>query len=134
MNEARIVLVVFAALAVPLIAFPIVTVMTKTAPVAADVGLDGEVSAAFLACAGGADAATATSSAVGRLLPKGLSQKIVFEKLAASGFTCATDSDAATCFRTHAQGRCDEDWKVRVIFKDDGTLWSSRTERKNQCP
>ena len=132
MTEARIVLVVFGVLAVLLIAGPVVTVMTKTAPVAADRGLDGEVSAAFLANDGG-EADAKTTSAIGTLFPKGLPQKVVFDTFAASGFTCATDANAATCFRTHAKAGCDEDWKVRVIFKDDGTVWSTEAKRKSNC-
>ena len=130
MNEARIVLVVFGVLAVLLIAGPVVTVLTKTPPADADHGLDGAVSAAFL----GNDGSTGSSTtAVGALFPKGLPQNVVFDKFAASGFTCATDSNAATCFRAHAKAGCDEDWKVRVIFKDDGTVWSTKTDR-TKCP
>ena len=131
MSEARIVLVVLGVLAVLLIAAPIVTVMTQT-KVDPDTGLDGEVSAAFLAPH--ASTASKATPDVGTLFPRGLPQKSVFEKFAASGFTCATDSNAATCFRSHAQSGCNEDWKVRVIFKDDGTVWSSKADRTSHCP
>ena len=128
MSEARIVLVVFGVLAVLLMAGPVVTVFTQT-KAAPDRGLDGAVSAAFLA----GNAAKATPD-VATLFPRGLPQKSVFETFAASGFTCATDSNAATCFRSHVHAGCDEDWKVRVIFKDDGTVWSNRAERTSHCP
>ena len=127
MKEGRIVLIAFGAAAVLMLGFPLATVLMATRPVPPDQGLDGALSKAFLTERGG------TGPDVSTLLPKGMNENAVFDLFAASGFTCATDSNAATCFRSHAVQSCKDDWKVRVIFKSDGTLWSSHAEKTSTC-
>ena len=135
MKEGRPVLLAFGGIAALMIAVPVATVLTTTRPGAPDQGLDGEISKVFLAedAHGPATASPQPVARVGQLLPKGTSETVVFEKLTASGFTCATDSDAATCFRSRARAPCKDDWTIRLIFSDNGTVWSTKAQRQAAC-
>jgi hypothetical protein len=143
MSEGRVVILVLGLFAALMIGFPVATVLFAARPNPAQ-GDDGAISQAFLQASSmarapqpvqsGAEAAEpALTTAIASLLPRGMAEKAVFDAFAASGFTCATDANAATCFRSYAAARCRDDWKVRVIFSDDGTVWSDKAERGADC-
>jgi hypothetical protein len=134
MKEGRLVLLAFGAAAVLMIALPVVTILTQTRS-SPEAGMDGAISRLFRAAdeKGPPSALPQPVEGIERLLPKGMPEKEVFAAFAASGFTCATDSNAATCFRSYGVSGCQADWKVRVIFSDNGTVWSNKADRKATC-
>jgi hypothetical protein len=118
-----------------MIALPVATVWTMKRPGNPEDGLDGAISKAFLDAdaRGGPSSSYQAVPAAAGLLPKGMPESAVFQTLAASAFTCATDDNAATCFRAHDTTTCQNDWTMRLIFSDDGTVWSSTAKRQAIC-
>ncbi|MDR3462432.1 MAG: hypothetical protein P4L76_08985 [Beijerinckiaceae bacterium] len=134
MNEGRIMLCVFGVAALIMIGLPVGTIWMRDKPVSPSAALDGELSRFFLQAEPGAAPAIRDVPGVERVFPKGLPDTLVFDKIAASGFTCATDANAATCFRAFDAAKgCAADWRVRLIFSENGTLWSSAARRSEAC-
>lgn len=135
MKEGRLVLTAFGVAALVMIAMPVATVWTMTRSGSPDQGLDGAISKAFLSASAGAVASPSpeTVQSVALLLPKGMPEKTVFEQLATSGFDCATDDNAATCFRSHETTGCRDEWTIRLIFSDNGSVWSTTAKRQAAC-
>jgi hypothetical protein len=134
MNEGRIILCVFGFAAVIMIGLPVSTIWSREKPVPPREALDGELSRLFLAAEPGAGPGERDVPGIGLVFPKGLQDTAVFNKTRASGFTCATDANAATCDRDFADANgCTADWSVRLIFSENGTLWSSAAKRAAAC-
>jgi len=134
MNEGRVILCVFGVAALAMIGLPLSTIWTREKPVSPGAALDGELSRFFLKAEPGAAPAAHDVPGVEKVFPKGLRDTAAFDKIEASGFTCATDTNAATCDRSFAApDNCTADWSVRLIFSENGTLWSSAAKRAAAC-
>jgi hypothetical protein len=134
MNEGRVILCVFGVAALVMIGLPVSTIWMREKPVSPSEALDGELSRFFLRAEPGGSPAVRDVPGVERVFPKGLSEAAVFDKIETSGFTCATDANAATCFRAFDAAKgCAADWRVRLIFSENGTLWSSAARRSEAC-
>ncbi|MGD0635105.1 MAG: hypothetical protein ABSA13_12650 [Beijerinckiaceae bacterium] len=134
MNEGRVILCVFGVAALIMIGLPVSTIWMREKPVSPSEALEGELSRFFLQAEPGAAPAARDVPGIAQVFPKGLPDTAAFDKIAASGFTCATDANAATCFRSFdAANGCTSDWRVRLIFSENGTLWSSAAQRAAAC-
>ncbi|WP_158807074.1 hypothetical protein [Beijerinckia sp. L45] len=135
MNEGRIVLCVFGAVAILMIALPVATLlMPSTVP--ADAALRADVSRFFLAAQNGGAPGTGrqTLPAIAKLFPPGTPDRTVFAKFADSGFTCVPDANAASCFRAGPpSSACRADWRAYLTFDATGTVVTSEADIRTTC-
>lgn len=136
MNEGRIVLCVFGAAAILMIALPVATLLMPSHAVPTDDALQADVSRFFLAAPSPAAAGPGrqTLPAIAKLFPPGTPDKAVFAKFADSGFTCVPDANAASCFRTGPKSSaCQADWRAYLTFDAAGTVATSEADIRTTC-
>jgi hypothetical protein len=136
MNEGRIVLCVFGAAAILMIALPVGMLMTATAPVSSDAAMDAEISRFFRAGQnpGAPVQGRQTLPDIAKLLPPGTPDKTVFATFAASGFTCVPDANAASCFRAvPLSSGCSADWRASLTFDATGKVKTSEADIRTTC-
>ncbi len=128
MNEGRAALLVLGAVAAITFAGAAILVL-KSAVLREHARSDsvGAVAAAFQAAA--ARGASVVPD-VGRLLPAGTPRRRVLERLAAEGFACTFEPNAATCFRSVGGGAGTDIWTLWLTFDSAETLTSSQGERR----
>lgn len=135
MKEGRIVLCVFGAAAILMIALPVATLLMPRAVPAGD-ALQTDVSRFFLAAqtAGAPGAGRQTLPAIANLFPPGTPDKAVFATFADSGFTCVPDANAASCFRAGPKtSACQADWRAYLTFDTTGMVTSSEADIRTTC-
>jgi hypothetical protein len=136
MNEGRIVLCVFGAVAVLMIALPVATLLMPARIASTDAALQADVSRFFLAAqtasVPGADRQTLPD--IAKLFPSGTPDRTVFAKFADSGFTCVPDANAASCFRAGPpSSACRADWRAYLTFDAAGTVATSEADIRTTC-
>lgn len=136
MTEGRVVLLIFGATALVLIAVPAIMLSTAQHPLPPEAAAKGAVSQFFQSAQASAPVRPGRQvlPEIVTVLPPGLKDEAAFAKLSASGFTCVPDARSASCFRNVplAQG-CDADWRVSLIFDAAGTLKTSEADSRTKC-
>jgi hypothetical protein len=135
MNEGRIVLCVFGAAAILMIALPVATLlMPHTVP--EDDALKADVSRFFLAAqsTGLPGTGRQTLPTIRTLFPPGTPDRTVFAQFADSGFTCVPDANAASCFRAGPKSfACRADWRAYLTFDAAGKVATSEADIRTTC-
>jgi hypothetical protein len=136
MNEGRVVLCVFGAAAILMIALPVGMLMTAAAPIQSDEAIKAEVSRFFLAAQklGAPGEGRQTLPQITKLFPPGTPDKTVFAKFADSGFACVPDANAASCFRAApVSSGCRADWRASLTFDATGKVATSEADIRTTC-
>ena len=136
MNEGRIVLCVFGAAAVLMIALPVATLLMPAPKVSDGDAMRTEVSRFFLAAQSGGALSPGRQTLPGivKLFPPGMPDKTVFAKFADSGFACVPDANAASCFRAApTTAACHAEWRATLTFDAAGTVATSEADIRTTC-
>ncbi len=88
----------------------------------------GAISHAFLASRAAASQGVA---GLDGLLPAGMPETAALKRLAADGFACTFEHQAATCFRSVGAGRASDIWTIWLTFDATERLTSSQGERRS---